>query len=315
MNQLARFNPHPYQFLTSLRDDSGIRANAIRGGLPSNFLLANPDLLGGANIVENTDRTFYNSLALEFRRRSGSGLSFAGSYVFGHATETNFLSLRVDSPVLRNGGDEGDVTHALKLNLVYPLPFGRGQRFASGANGVLDRIIGGWQLAGNARIQSGRLLDLGNVRLVGMSKDELRSVFKLRIDSQNRVFMLPQDIIDETFKAFSVNATSATGYGTLGPPSGRYIAPADSFDCIEVVKGEGKCGSQTMIVQGPMFRQVRSQRRQAGGDRRARQRGVPPRRIEPVRPGELLARARHHGEYDEQQRELQPRRRLGADGI
>lgn len=255
VNTLARFNPHPYQFATTLNEDAPARSRALAAGLPANFLLVNPDLLGGAFIVENEGRTMYNSMALEFRRRSSSGLSFGGSYVMGHATSANFLSLRLDSPMVRNGGEEGDVAHALKLNVVYPLPFGRGQRFGSGANALVNRIIGGWQIAGNARVQSGRLLDLGDVRLVGMDEQELRKMFKLRIDSQNRVFMLPQDIIDETFKAFSVSATSPTGYGNLGPPSGRYIAPADSFDCIETIRGEGRCGLQSVIVQGPLFRQ------------------------------------------------------------
>jgi hypothetical protein len=157
--------------------------------------------------------------------------------------------------MVRNGGAEGDVTHAFKLNAVYTLPFGRGQRFGSNANAVLDRLIGGWHIAGNARVQSGRLLDLGNVRLVGLTKDELQDMFRLRIDSDGRVFMLPQAIIDETLKAFNVSPTSSTGYGNLGPPSGRYIAPADSFDCIESVRGEGKCGVRTLMVQGPLFRQ------------------------------------------------------------
>jgi hypothetical protein len=93
------------------------------------------------------------------------------------------------------------------------------------------------------------------VRLVGMTKDELSRMFKLRIDAQNRVFMLPQDIIDETVKAFNVSATSASGYGNLGPPSGRYIAPADSFDCIETVRGFGDCGLQSVMVTGPVYKQ------------------------------------------------------------
>ena len=33
------------------------------------------------------------------------------------------------------------------------------------------------------------------------------------------VYTLPQDIIDNTIKAFSTSATSATGYGALGPPT------------------------------------------------------------------------------------------------
>jgi hypothetical protein len=147
------------------------------------------------------------------------------------------------------------VSHALKLNLVYQMPFGRGEKWGSNVNGFVDRIIGGWQLAFNSRVQSGRLIDLGNVRLVGMDEKELQKAFKLRIDDQQRVFMLPQDIIDNTFKAFSVSATSATGYSSNGPPSGRYIAPADSLDCIETIRGEGKCGMQSLIVQGPLFQQ------------------------------------------------------------
>ena len=54
--------------------------------------------------------------------------------------------------------------------------------------------------------------------------------------------MLPQDIIDNTVKAFSVSATSATGYGAQGAPSGRYFAPANGPDCIEVAAGFGDCG-------------------------------------------------------------------------
>ena len=55
--------------------------------------------------------------------------------------------------------------------------------------------------------------------------------------------MLPQDVIDDTIKAFSVSATSPTGYGALGAPSGRYFAPANGPDCIETISNDyGDCG-------------------------------------------------------------------------
>ena len=58
-----------------------------------------------------------------------------------------------------------------------------------------------------------------------MSADEVQDMYKLRFDDANKfVYMLPQDVIDETIKAFSVSATSASGYGTGGAPSGRYFA-------------------------------------------------------------------------------------------
>jgi hypothetical protein len=255
LNPLARFNPNPYAAADALDTDLASRNRALGAGLPANFLLVNPDLLGGALIVENDERTMYNSMALEFKRRTARGLAFSSSYILGHATQSQFLSLRVDSPMVRNTGAEGDVTHAFKANVVFPLPFGRGQRFGNGVNGFIDRLIGGWQLAGNARVQSGRLLDLGNVRLVGLNQNELQNLFKLRIDPDGRVWMLPQDIVDESVKAFSASATSPTGWGPEGAPTGRFIAPADRLDCIEQVRGLGDCGLQSVVLTGPLFKQ------------------------------------------------------------
>jgi hypothetical protein len=67
--------------------------------------------------------------------------------------------------------------------------------------------------------------------------------------------MLPETIINESVKAFSVDPTSPTGYSSQGPPSGRYIAPADSVDCIETIRGYGDCGLQSVVFTGPMFKQ------------------------------------------------------------
>jgi hypothetical protein len=255
LNPLARFNPNPYAAVDALDVDAASRTRALNAGLPANFIVANPDLLGGARIVDNEARTFYNSMALEFRRRSGSGLAFASSYVLGHATNSRFLSLRRESPMVRNDGAEGDVTQAVKANIVYELPFGRGQRFAQSANAFVNGLVGGWQIAANGRVQGGQLVDLGNVRLVGMTPKELSKMFKVRIDGEQRVWMLPKAIIDESVKAFSVDPVSPTGYGQLGAPRGQYIAPADSVDCIETIRGYGDCGLRSVVLTGPMYKQ------------------------------------------------------------
>jgi hypothetical protein len=153
----------------------------------------------------------------------------------------------------QGGNATGNVRHVFTGNWMYQLPFGRGKRFASGANGLVDRIVGGWSFQGVARLQSGRMLDFGNVRLVGMTPDELRNSFQIRktTDPQNPyrtlVYMLPQDIIDNTIKSYSVNAT---GYSS-GTPTGRYFAPANSPSCMESVNGFGDCGLRSLIVTGP----------------------------------------------------------------
>jgi hypothetical protein len=253
INPLAIFNPLPFTAANALDADAGRRANALAAGLPANFLVANPNLLGGANITGNGGKSRYDSLQLELRRRLSNGLQFDSSYVYGVATASSRYSFRRPRLMTENTGAEGNIYHALKATAVWDLPIGRGRRFGSDVSGLMDRIIGGWQVAGTARVQSGRLLDLGNVRLVGMTEKDAQDLFKLRIDNDGKVWMWPQAIIDETVKAFSTSATSATGYGSLGAPSGRYFAPANGPDCIEIAGGFGDCGVRTLIVQGPTF--------------------------------------------------------------
>jgi hypothetical protein len=260
MTQLARFDPDPFMFANNLFTNATLRTNAANAGVPSNYFLANPDLQGGADLTPNDGFSDYNSLQLELRRRLSNGLQFGASYVFGkmYISDPNFQTFRRPTRSLRDAGDPGDLTHVFKTNIVYDLPFGQGRRFGSNVNGAVDRIIGGWTVSLNSRIQSGRLIDLGNVRLVGMNIDDVHDMFKLRFDDAGKkVWMLPQDVIDNSIEAFSVSATSPSGYGTLGAPTGRYFAPANGPDCLEVDNGGdyGECGTGSLVVTGPMFQQ------------------------------------------------------------
>jgi hypothetical protein len=256
LTPLATYNPNPIGFANSLYGDAGRRTNAANAGIPANFFLANPDLQGGADLTTNVGSSDYHGLQLELRRRYAQGLQFQTSYAYGRAMASNFLSFRRPIDMRRDVGSPGDLTHAFKATLVWDLPFGQGRRFASGANAVVDRIVGGWTFGLSTRMQSGQLVNLGNVRVYGMSLDEVQSIYKVRYDDANKfVYMLPQDVIDETIKAFSVSATSATGYGTAGAPSGRYFGPANGPDCIEVANNVGDCGTGDLVVPGPMFQQ------------------------------------------------------------
>jgi hypothetical protein len=164
------------------------------------------------------------------------GLQFQASYVFGRAYQSEFFSFRVPREEVLDGGTEGGITHALKATWVYELPFGQGRRFASNAGAVLDRIIGGWQVHGIARFQSGQIINFGNVRMVGFGIGELKDMYKLRIDEDQNVFFLPFEVIDNTIKAFATDPTSVTGYSALGAPEGRYFAPASGPDCLETMR-------------------------------------------------------------------------------
>ncbi len=251
LDPLARLNPNPFGFANSLYV-GGRHLNAIRAGLPPNFFLLNPDLQGGAYFFGNSYGTRYNGFAVELYRRFSRGLQAQASYVYGLQHRDFFSSLRrpPKSWVVSEGRAAAE--HSIKANWVWELPLGRSQRFGGDAHGMLDALIGGWSFSGSAFIQSGRRADFNNVRLVGFDEHELRKIFKLRTGSNGRLYMLPQDVIDNTVKAFNVSATSDTGYGPLGPPTGRYFAPANGPDCIETTPGgAGDCGVGSLEMTGP----------------------------------------------------------------
>lgn len=256
VNPLSRLAPNPFtpagtNANTSLTGNATFRSNAVLAGLPRNFFYANPDALGGANVTGNGGYTKYNGMQLQFRRRLSGGLQMDANYAMGMAWESTRYSFRVPRKLTRNTGGEGDVRQALKATFVYELPIGQGRRFLNGAGPVLDRIVGGWQISGTMRVQTGELIDLGNIRANGMSLKEVEKAFSLRRIGPNVIYMWPDDIMENTIKAYS---RDLTGY-TQGTPTGRYFSPANGPDCIEAINANyGDCGVRTLVIMGPIFR-------------------------------------------------------------
>ena len=181
---MARFNPQPFNAANVLDADLARRNNALNAGLPANFLVVNPHLLGGAEIGNGGGTLMHLAAALELRKRLHN-LQFGTNYSFGRAFVQNFFSHRRPFEYTEDAGGEG-VTHAFKANWVYELPFGRGQRFGGGA----DRCSIGSsavELTASPAFRPGALIDFGNARLVGMSLDEFRDAFNLRFDDAGRV--------------------------------------------------------------------------------------------------------------------------------
>ena len=265
-NPLAIRNPNPFtpagtNSNTGLDGDPGRRTNAANAGLPANFFRANPDLQGGVFLTGNGGYYRYDSAQIELRTRMSNGFEFQTSYVFGNAYSTIRPSLRTPRYKVLQTGAEGGVTHAWKGNWVWELPFGRNRKFLSNSNGFVERLAGGWEFDGIVRIQSGRMLDFGDVNIVGMSAKDLQKavgVYTYKIDglsssAVDALYLLPKDIIENTVRAFNANAMSLTGYGSLGAPSGRYIAPGNGPTCIAVTPGSGECGVRTLVVTGPLY--------------------------------------------------------------
>jgi len=254
---LATFQPNVAGMANSLQ--ANLRANALSAGLPANFMQANPDY-SGARIEKNGGNSRYNGLQIELRRRMANGFLLQGSYVFSRSYTWAQPTLRhgldggFDNNVLQSGG-LGGVDHAFKVDWVYELPFGRGKTWGKDVNGWINAIIGGWEFDGNARFQSGLIVSFGNRRLVGMTDKQLQDIYKVyhvwdSAANRDRVYMLPQDFIQNTINAYATSATSTTGYsGAL--PTGAYFAPPDGPDCLQAYAGQ--CAPLNHFVRGPWF--------------------------------------------------------------
>jgi Carboxypeptidase regulatory-like domain len=268
-NSMAVFNPNPFtpagtNANTGLDGDATRRANAANAGLPRNFFRLNPDV-ASANLQSNSGYTRYDGLQMELTKRLSHGFLVQGNYTFGNSYESSRYSLKAGRLKTLQTGDEAGVTHALKANWVFELPFGQGRKFLANTPGWVERLVGGWELDGIVRVQSGRLLDFGNVRMVGLNEKDLRNAIQLReyattginATAPVNIYLLPQDIMENTIRAFSTSATSLTGYGTLGAPTGKYLAPANGPECIETIaNGYGDCGERSLVITGPRYERV-----------------------------------------------------------
>src|SRR5262245_28711224 len=178
-------------YSASLDSNATFRANALRAGLPANFMLTNPDLRGGANLTSNGGYTTYNALQLELRRCMSKGLLVQTNYQFAKAFSSSRVSFRAPRVNTLETSNRGTLRHAFKLNWVYELLIGRGKTLFGNSGNLLDRLIGGWEFDGTGRVQSGQLFDLsasnaGPLNLVGMTMKELRDAYKLRFDDAKK---------------------------------------------------------------------------------------------------------------------------------
>jgi len=248
VNTLARTNPNPGSYAGSLYGTATQRSNGLAAGLPANLFLVNPSV-SSAQITGNGGYNAYDGMTVELRRRMSKGLLVQANYTFAKSLGVSSSSFR--QPWIKTLG--GTLPHAFKINWVYEMPFGSGRALFNSAGKAVNRIFGGWEFQGTGRMQAGELLNFGNVRLIGMTLTDLRDAVGLYFDDANRqIYYVPTDIRTNTIAAYNTSATTTTGYSTsFGVPTGRYVAPANTADCIQIVSGD--CAPYTNYVRGPRF--------------------------------------------------------------
>lgn len=121
---------------------------------------------GTNNAISN-----YNALQASLSRRLTSGLAFNVNYVWSHFLDTIDTSAWYNGnqgsqsyqnsydPAANYGPSNFDVRNAFKGTATYQLPFGVGRKYLNHGSGLnnrfIDGVVGGWNLAGIVRVQSG----------------------------------------------------------------------------------------------------------------------------------------------------------------
>jgi hypothetical protein len=132
----------------------------------------------------NIGTSDYNALQVTYNARWGANLQGQFNYTFSKSFDEASAAARI-GPYEGTGGTGNDLNgggivinswdplalrglsdfnayHQINANLVYQLPFGRGQRFAGGASPLLNELVGGWHVSGIFRLTSGFPITIDN---------------------------------------------------------------------------------------------------------------------------------------------------------
>jgi hypothetical protein len=156
-----------YTFVQLLWDDAPGCSTCPFGGGPARFnnMFYQPQF-AALSAFGTIARSNYNSAQLSLRKRFSNDFSFDLNYTLGHSLDnasglqnstsygTAFIvnALDIDQ---NYASSDFDARHIINANWVYGLPFGRGKSYFSSMNKVADAFLGGWQLSGIFRWNSG----------------------------------------------------------------------------------------------------------------------------------------------------------------
>ena len=158
------FDIADYTFIQLIIDDAtafGLPSNP--GRFPNMFFHPQYAAFSSYSSVAKSD---YHGGVFSFRQRLGNTLSYDINYTFSKSMD--------NASGLQTGGSYGsqfilnplrpddqysisdfDTKHAINANFIFQLPIGKGRAYFSDMNAVADAFLGGWQLAGVYRWNTG----------------------------------------------------------------------------------------------------------------------------------------------------------------
>jgi len=111
----------------------------------------------------------YNALQVRYEQRMVAGLTLLNSFSWEHSLDNASASLEANTPSPQDGNNiradysqsDYNLPIANVTSLVYDLPVGKGRKFLSSSNGLVDAVLGGWQVSAINTAQAGTPFNLG----------------------------------------------------------------------------------------------------------------------------------------------------------
>jgi hypothetical protein len=173
--RLSYSGNHSYNIPTVVNADQ-VRANTLGFSDPAtqasipfpllSYIAEGTSLKGYGNYNSGTASVHKRSANLEFEASytysrdltnvNGAPIASASAFVseFGNTLSDPY------NPGVDYGNTPYDRRQRFLVTFLYELPFGKGKTFFTGANGVVDRIIGGWELSGVYLLQTGPFMSV-----------------------------------------------------------------------------------------------------------------------------------------------------------
>jgi hypothetical protein len=165
-------------------------------------LLPFPQYAGDGGVtqvfVPASDST-YEAGTIQVERRLSNSFTFLGEYTRSKAIDDVRTPMDTYNRRLEKALSSFDAPNQFVLSSVYALPFGRGRMLGSGWSKPVDAILGGWELSGILRVQSGAPVSVGRIINNGQSA---------RLDNPT---------IDRWFNTSDFSNVPAFTFGNTGP--------------------------------------------------------------------------------------------------
>ncbi|HZE72082.1 MAG TPA: TonB-dependent receptor [Pyrinomonadaceae bacterium] len=182
--------------------------------------------------LDNSGDSNYHAAQFTLRRRFATGLGMSLAYTFGKSIDNQSVdpvgaasggglsTTNSRTPTdIRNFREERarsdfDRTQVLQLASVWELPVGRGQRFLSGSNGIVNQIFGGWTINSIYTFMTGEPFAVRSGSFTANGNHESRAVVLTPIQAQlQEIPNVAGPVLFKDNSAFAIPAPGQNGAG------------------------------------------------------------------------------------------------------